>query len=69
MIYIRLLTSTTTERVASVKEDCNSNQAYTIAFDETSELDKLSELIALLYRYINLKAPQEKFIELVSLRG
>lgn len=46
----------------------NSAKAYSIACDESSDVNDI-EQIALLCRYVNSDGPQEELIELIPLKG
>ncbi|OCU00129.1 hypothetical protein XELAEV_18005914mg [Xenopus laevis] len=61
---IRMATNITSKQI----DDINSAQAYSIACDESSDLNDI-EQTALLCRYVNSDGPQEELLELIPLKG
>ena len=61
---IKMATDITRQQI----EDINSAQAYSIACDESSDVNDI-EQTALLCRYMNSDGPQEEIIELIPLKG
>lgn len=61
---IKMATNITSRQIA----DINSAPAYSIACDESCDVDDI-EQTALLCRYVNSDGPQEEIIELIPLKG
>ena len=61
---IKMATNITSQQI----NDIISSSAYTIACDESSDVNDI-EQTALLCRYLNNDGPQEEMIELIPLKG
>lgn len=61
---IKMATNITSKQI----DDINSAQAFSIACDESSDVND-TEQTALLSRYVNSDGPQEELIELIPLKG
>ncbi|KAM9165591.1 general transcription factor II-I repeat domain-containing protein 2A-like [Pangshura tecta] len=61
---IKMATNITSKQI----DDINSAQAYSIACDESSDVND-TEQTALFCRYVNSDGPQEELIELIPLKG